>query len=247
MTILHIAHVPNNPYSGVCNIVPKHIISQQNLINVALLNIVENNNSGVDNQFSQVKHIADLPEPFNKPDLVVFHEIYYPIYLLYGRELFNRKLPYIIVPHGGLTIEAQRIKKAKKKMANLLLFNRFINEAEAIQCLSNMEEQKTMINKKKFLSTNGVNIPKRRKEVFNEGKIEFIYIGRIDIYHKGLDILIDAINLRRDFLKENNCVFSIYGPNENKQYEKIIPTPNKTIIGNCTQKFISAFSYSLAI
>ena len=86
MVILHIARVSDDPYNGVCNVVPMHVISQQAHIEVALLNITPNRIENIKTQFTCEKKISDLPEPFNKPDLVVFHEIYFLPYLSYSRE-----------------------------------------------------------------------------------------------------------------------------------------------------------------
>jgi hypothetical protein len=189
VVILHIARVSDDPYNGVCNVVPMHVVSQQAHTEVALLNITPDRIENIKTQFTCEKKIADLPEPFNKPDLVVFHEIYYPVYLSYSRELRKRKIPYIIIPHGGLTEDAQKIKKLKKQIANPLLFNRFIYGAKAVQCLSQFEMDATKKHNTKFVATNGIAVPKTKKASFNNEKIQLVYIGRIAVFHKGLDIL----------------------------------------------------------
>lgn len=221
MVILHIARVSDDPYNGVCNVVPMHIISQQAHTEVALLNITPNRIENIKTQFTCEKKISDLSAPFNKPDLVVFHEIYYPVYLSYSRELRKRNIPYIIIPHGGLTKDAQNIKKLKKQIANPLLFNRFIYGAKAVQCLSQFELDATKKHNTKFVATNGIAVPKTKKASFNNEKIQFVYIGRIAVYHKGLDILLEAVNYIKEYLEEKKCVFSIYGPSEESQYEKM--------------------------
>jgi glycosyltransferase involved in cell wall biosynthesis len=221
VVILHIARVSDDPYNGVCNVVPMHVISQQAHIEVALLNITPNRIENIKTQFTCEKKISDLSEPFNKPDLVVFHEIYFLPYLSYSRELRKRKIPYIIIPHGGLTEDAQKIKKLKKQIANPLLFNRFIYGAKAVQCLSQFEMDDTKKHNTKFVETNGIAVPETKKGSFNNEKIEFVYIGRIAVYHKGLDILLEAVSHIKEYLEEKKCVFSIYGPSDEEQYEKM--------------------------
>ena len=80
--------------------------------------------------------IDKMPEPFNKPDLVVFQECYRKWYIKIGKQLEKKNIPYIIIPHGELGKEAQQSKHLKKVLANLVFFNRFTDKALGIQCLS---------------------------------------------------------------------------------------------------------------
>ena len=224
MNILHIASMENNPCCGVAVVVPQHIIVQQNLADVVLLNLRDGEYAGIENQYFY-HNIFDLHKvilKFGKPNLVVFHECYRPKYLLISLVLRKNHIPYIIVPHCELTIEAQNNKKSfKKKIANFLLFNHFINHALAIQCLSENEMNSTIFGHQKFLSTNGMNLSIKFKKVFNEKIIKIVFIGRLDIFHKGLDLLLEAVKNKYDYLIHNNIKLYLYGSDYQGQSVKI--------------------------
>lgn len=214
MVILHIASISDDPCNGVCVVVPQHIIAQANYADVALLNIRNIKIDGVSKQFDYTEpfDIENLEAPFNKPDLVVFQEAYRKEHLRISANLRKNKIPYVILPHGELGDEAQKKKWLKKKVANVLLFNHFIDNSVAIQCLSQREYDNTHFGKKKIIATNGMTIPNETKDSFNSDKTEFVYVGRLDAYHKGIDILVDAVGKDAQFLREHNCSFRIYGP-----------------------------------
>lgn len=214
MVILHIANIGDNLYSGVRVVVPQHINAQSKYADVAFINICNIDIPEIDNQFDYKApfSLEKIPVPFCKPDLVIFQECYCKEYLGISKYLQNKKVPYIIIPHGELGNEAQQKKHFKKVVANLLLFNRFIRGAEAIQCLSQREYDATRFGKRKIIATNGVMIPKKQKKYNTKKRINFVYIGRLDAYHKGLDLLIEAIKINQSEIRKHNCFFYIYGP-----------------------------------
>ncbi len=224
MNILHIACITNSKYSGVCVVVPEHIRAQSKLANVGFINIDKEIIDGLDCQINCPKpfKLEYIKAPFNKPDIVIFHEAYRSQYLSISKELRKNKIPYIIIPHGELNEEAQQKKHLKKVMANILLFNKFINGAVAIQCLSDREMNSTHFGRSKFIGTNGINIPEAKKGTFSTEGIKFVYIGRLDAYHKGLDLLIAAVKKERNFLKENKCLFSLYGPEGGNNFQNLV-------------------------
>lgn len=215
MVILHIGHIKNNPYNGVCVVVPQYLQEQKKLGHtIGFYNTIDEKIEGVNCQipFMNRFNLEELPVPFNRPDIVIFQECYRIEYILISFRLRAKNIPYIIIPHGELGKEAQMKKPVKKAMANTLIFNRFINGAAAIQCLSKREYDGTLFGKKKIIATNGVNIPERKKEWAESDEAKLVYIGRLDAYHKGLDLLIAAIQDIHSYMSEHNVALDIYGP-----------------------------------
>lgn len=214
MKILHFGWVGEAMTSGVNVVVPQHIIEQSKTESVYFYNIrnvvikrLKNQQVFIDDK----KTFFDLIESI-MPDLVIFHETYRIEYIKISKYLRKQSIPYVIIPHGELREEAQSQKWVKKKIANLLFFHKFIKNAVAIQCLSELELQQTKFSTNKFIGTNGITIPKKIKTEFRSNTI--IYIGRYDIFCKGLDLLIDACVINKKFLKQENIQIELYGVND---------------------------------
>ena len=231
MNILHIACTNGDMCNGVQVVVPQHLRAQGKYATVAFVNI---SNIKVDGDCEQFEYndnfsVAALPVPFNKPDIVIFHECYRIQYIKIAKELKKIKIPYVIVPHGELSNDAQKKKRVKKLVANILIFNRFIGGAAGVQLLSDMELNNTKLGKFKFVATNGIHIPKKRKQHFSTNGIKFVYIGRLDAYHKGLDLMIEGVSKCAGIMRSNSCTIDIYGPDilgRREHVEKLISEYN---------------------
>ena len=217
MNILHICSIGNNKTSGVSNVVPEHFKYQKKYANVALLNCNKKRIEKLSKEsnvyyLDEVNSIDNLPHPFNKPDLVVFHSYYIIEYIKIYKYLVKMNIPYIIIPHGAFNYKAQGQKRIKKILGNKLLFDKFYKNSIAIQYLSKEEQKNSYrFKKKSFVMGNGVIIPKKTKEIFSKKGLRLVYIGRYSIYTKGLDIIIDFANKYKKELIKNNIIIDFYG------------------------------------
>jgi glycosyltransferase involved in cell wall biosynthesis len=72
------------------------------------------------------------------------------------------------------------------------------------------------MGKNLFVAPNGVDMPAKTKTAFRTDETHFVYIGRILPFIKGLDLMIQAFALEKDFLRQHGCRLDIYGPTEDR-------------------------------
>lgn len=223
MNILYISHLSTNVAAGLNWSVPAGIKAQEKIDNCFWvdLNNIEMSHWRETKCFHQLKefgdkiHLSLLPAPFNHPDVVVFEGFYNVQELNFAKELRRENIPYIIIPRGSLTHQAMNNHaKWKKKIAHLLFFDKYVHKATAIQYLTNDEYKNSgdKWNKNHYILPNGFSKPKRVKSSFNESGIMATFIGRLDMYHKGIDILLKACQLIQDELRNVGFKLCFYGP-----------------------------------
>lgn len=229
MNILYLSHLSGNLYAGPTYSVPKQIEYQSKIDNVFWYNAVKRD---IDKWKSYDYYhdlsdypnetIRDLPSPFNNPDIIVIELFYHMARSPLLHELINSKIPYVIIPRGELTKQAQRRKRLKKLIANTLIFNKYSRNASAIQYLTKQEylDSGERWNENHIIIPNGIEPRNYVENTSKKNEIKCISIGRIEPYQKGLDLLIKSCSLIKDNLKKANCTIDIYGPDiENKVQE----------------------------
>lgn len=229
MNILYISNLSGNLWAGPNNSVPAQIRAQAKIDNVFWLNINHNKRkewaqNGLDcknlDDFPSGR-LKDMPAPFNRPDIVVVEEFYcFPFCKLIA-DVQKQKIPYVIIPRSEMTVLAQKNKKWKKRVGNMLYFKKMAKKASGIQYLTEKEkiDSGDNWNKECFVIPNGIDLPEIQKKNFSADGINASYIGRIEIYQKGLDLLLDAIIDLKDDLTNNSFQLTIYGPNRDGALE----------------------------
>ncbi len=159
--------------------------------------------------------LASMPAPLNQPDLIVFHSTYILKHIPIAYEAIQRKIPYVIKPHGGMTQGAQQVKQLKKKIGNLLFFNWLVRNAVALHCLTEQEadDVRQIWERPTFVVGNGVNLPssKALASPGSKAQLKFVFLGRLDIKHKGLDLLLEACMLLQKKLRKSQVQILLYG------------------------------------
>jgi len=156
-----------------------------------------------------------LPAPFDRPQLVVFHGTYVPAQSAIARKLKRAGIPYVICPHGGMTRFAQATKAWKKRIANILFFNSMVKSAEALHCLTQGEaEASSQWKRPIFVVGNGVELPPKCELASpgNSRSLRLLFLGRMEVRIKGLDMLLDACRLLRPALVEAGARLELCGP-----------------------------------
>lgn len=225
MKILYISGLSNNLAAGPNWSVPAGIKAQERIDDVLWINLTEaclphwQEVKAYHNiKEYGLKFVLDiLPDGFRRPDLVVFEGFYMPEHTSIARRLRRECIPYVIVPRGSLTRRAQRggcLKRLKKAVANLLMFKPYTRGALAIQYLTEAERSDSGVswNIRSFVVPNGFTTPAEYKSSFSVNGLRAVFIGRLDMYHKGLDVLLDACAREHAFLREHGVTLSLYGP-----------------------------------
>lgn len=229
MVIVVVSNLSGDPSSGLTYSVPARIKALEEIDDVLWINLTESvcDNWKAVKSFHKISEYGDkmslkiLPEQYKRPDIVVLEDFYYLKTLLFSYELRRKGIPYIIVPRSNLTYLAQHNKAwLKKKISNFLLFYRFAQKALCIQYLTDTEKSNSSDkwNKRYIIVPNGITMPDTPKASFSEDGIKSIFIGRLNAYHKGLDLLLEAIYKEKGNLIASNFSLIIYGK-ENRDFE----------------------------
>ena len=220
MNVLHYAGVRENKASGVSVIVPQIIGAQAELMNVCFYNYgetsfkINNRVLCMNNRHSDDYHT--FPSPFNKPDIVVFHSPFgIPKSTHIATMLKRDNISYIIVPHGSFSDTALAKKRLKKWLALQIYFKKMFTNASAVQFLSKGEKIVSAYYEKGIIIPNGVIIPSNIEQRHKRKKgIILSFIGRKDIYHKGLDLIVKACATVKNKLYNSGVSIHLYGPYE---------------------------------
>lgn len=227
MIIYHFTDLNENIKSGISEVV-ENLTYYFNKKGYKSL-IVTINKDEVKNyrRINSLQSFEDLLGHGKNNRIVIFHSVYKFSYLKYYWYCYRNKIDYFIYPHGGLTIENFQKNKFLKWLSLHCIFKLVLNKAKGVIYLSKKEFKKNVLNLKSdhLFIPNGINPffknKLNSKYYLYDGvrKINFLFFGRIDIHHKGIDKLIEGIDLLPKRTKDNIIInFYGYGNSKDEKY-----------------------------
>jgi glycosyltransferase involved in cell wall biosynthesis len=159
---------------------------------------------------------------------VIFHIHggWIPTFSTFTKLLSRHKIPFVFTPHGAYNSIAMNRSKWLKKIYFYLFEKSLLKRASTIHCIGKSEIKgiKKLINSLPlFLTPYGFEINKLIPKITFSVEQDFIigFVGRLDIYTKGLDLLLDGFEQFQK--KENNAKLWIVGDSEQRIIlEKVI-------------------------
>lgn len=140
-----------------------------------------------------------------RPQLVHFHSVHIPQNVVLAEDLDRAGIPYCVTVHGGLFRQAQRRGLARKLLFTLVAERRYLRRALFLHALTPAERDSIRsyrLETPVVVAPNGLppNIEASAREagaIFEtfprlEGRRIVMFVGRLDPWQKGLDLLIDA-------------------------------------------------------
>jgi len=139
------------------------------------------------------------------PDIVHFHSVHIPQNVALAAHLGRVGIAYCVTVHGALFRAARRRGWLKKTLFNLFFERRYLNEARFIHALNPQETEvirRCGVNRPIVVVPNGLppdtNVLALRPDaLFAEhprlrDQRVFMFVGRLDLWQKGLDLLVEA-------------------------------------------------------
>lgn len=235
MNILHLANFGKAGASGIKTVLENLAKTQIDQKNKVVVGVVSKDVR--DNNQSFMKPMSEFHEFIScvatlKPDVVIFHGVYCWQYLRFAKYCKSHKVKYLITFHGGDNSYTARKGYVKKKIADILCINTFIRNASATIYLNKEEKSralKTSINNRNYIIPNGINTKKTIEKHVCEDKTRVLFFGRIDYYHKGVDMLLEAIRKISNMPDCRHIHFNICGPISSKSFMQDIEGLNEAL------------------
>jgi glycosyltransferase involved in cell wall biosynthesis len=128
-----------------------------------------------------------------------FHGAFLPVFYTISRLLKRGDIPYLYTPHGSLTEGAMQKSSWKKKLYIRFFESRVVRDAKAIHVLGIMEAEYMTSHfpeAHQVLIPNGQDFAEIPELETPDNRIpHFGFCGRLDVNHKGLDLLLQGFSM----------------------------------------------------
>ena len=153
-----------------------------------------------------------------KESVAHIHMVNIPQFYLLARILKKNNIKYIISPHGGFSANSLKRSNIKKSLFKIFFQNYINNNAERLIAFTEKDRNELIdygISKEKIcIIPNGLlfydSIPIHIKK--DKKPLSIIFIGRLDYWHKGLDLLVDAFASVATEYEDNFVTLDLVGP-----------------------------------
>lgn len=214
MKIIHVAPI-NNKVSGISNSVKNLAESQSTYVKSIGVISSQSDNLIFSNKVSVYSISKDtlleilfrksfnrIIKVFGEPNIIVFHDVYNLKQSLFLISILGKNIKIYITPRGAFSPVALNRSFIKKKLYYLIFIKPFINYIDAFIALNENESNYiyNFTSKKTIIMPNGVqdNYTNYIKNIGNYNlkekstDINVGFLGRFDIFIKGLDDLLEA-------------------------------------------------------
>ena len=230
LNILYVSKLNNKRFIGPANSIPAQVKAQSEIDNVFWLNVKDQ--WGEHWSAPSFKYaygakyekigLAEVEKIFTTPDVIVFEGFYEFPFSKLADDAVKNNIPYVIIPRSQLTTEAQKQKALKKFLGNALYFKKFLSNAAAVHFLTPKEqENSSQWNVSSFIIPNGIELHEYIKRPTPKDAIEAIYIGRINTFQKGFDLLLAACAKIKDALTNYKFHLTIYGASSDSETQDV--------------------------
>jgi glycosyltransferase involved in cell wall biosynthesis len=157
-----------------------------------------------------------------RPDIVHLHVMHIPQNAVLARDLHAAGIPYCFTPHGCLTREALRRNLLIKRISGVLFERGFLARAALLHMVSERDCEGLALyglTTPTVIAPNGIDptsVPARCNRQRLQQRYPqtvsarvLLYLGRIDIRQKGLDLLVQAMS---EISPSTDVVAALVGP-----------------------------------
>ncbi len=176
-------------------------------------------------------------EDIDHIDIYCFQSVFLIGNFLLGRVVQKARKPYVVVPRGGYNANIFERGRFKKFLFFHLMEKRYLYPAAGVICVSDSEESEVRkLGYKGPITTTYnpvITVPDTNgMPAIHPDNKKIIYLGRFDIQHKGLDIL---LAVSKEIQKLDNTIqVELYGNGPEK--EKLLESIEKDHIRNVSVK-----------
>lgn len=171
------------------------------------------------NPFSVSKELKQAIKYLHKPVVFHLHGGWIPVFSTVSKILVSHKIPFVFTPHGAYNSGAMERSFWVKKIYFHLFEKKILLKTQKIHCIGKSEtiglarlfsKPKSILLPYGYENHNATPITKSLNE-----NIVFGFIGRLDIYTKGLDTLLEAFEIL--IKKTPNAQLWIIGDSKEKK------------------------------